>query len=87
MSYLLTNELIHMTLVVPKEIAGHFQHLFESMDNLCQCSTPAVEAGSRQRQLELTAPIEWRDELERVVEFLQEKYPVIQVTGYVQKDL
>ncbi|MFP5459145.1 MAG: hypothetical protein ACLGG7_10455 [Bacteriovoracia bacterium] len=84
--YLLTKEVLHLTLRVPKNDAGFILHLIEASDNLCFATTLAVETGAGWRDLLLRAPIEWAPELRRFVEKLQETIPVSVIEDRVVKD-
>lgn len=84
--YLLSKEVLHLTIRVPKEDAGFVLHLLEGSDNLCFPTTLTVEPHSQWRDLLLRAPIEWETELRRWLLELQSSIPILVLEDRVIKD-
>lgn len=75
--YHLTKEIVFLVWRVPRENAGYIQQILESHDNLCVCSTRApLPDHPGTRDMEFYSPIEWEQELRRVLGSLAEKIPV-----------
>ncbi len=77
MRYSLTKEVALFVLLVPKELAGFVQHLLEAQDNLCTYTTEPVTEETGTREIRLRAPVEWRSELRRWIEFVVAQHPTI----------
>lgn len=84
--YLLSKQVLCLTLRVPKPDAGHLLHLLESCDNLCFPTTLPVESGVGWRDLLLRAPIEWEAELRRWVAQVSRDIPVSIIEDRVVSD-
>ena len=84
--YLLSKEVLCLTIRVSKEDAGYVLHLLEACDNLCFPTTLPVEKGAGWRDLLLRAPIEWEVELRRWLAELEKEIPVSVIEDRVIKD-
>jgi len=84
--YLLSKEVLHLTIRVPKEDAGFILHILEASDNLCFPTTLPVEPHSQWRDLLLRAPIEWEEELRRWLGEMQRNIPILVLEDRVMKD-
>lgn len=84
--YLLTKEVLHLTIRVPKNDAGYILHLLEARDNLCFPTTLPVENGVGWRDLLLRAPIEWESELRKFLNEIQKEIPISITEDRVEKD-
>ncbi len=84
--YLLSKEVLHLSIRVPKNEAGFLLHLLESQDNLCFPTTLPFENGDGWRDLLLRAPIEWEKELRRFLGVIQKKVPILVLEDRIQKD-
>ncbi len=74
--YLLSKEVLCLTVRVAKADAGHVLHLLEACDNLCFATTLPNDSGVGWRDLLLRAPIDWENELRRWLAEIQKTIPV-----------
>lgn len=84
--YLLSKEVLCLTIRVSKEDAGYLLHLLEACDNLCFPTTLPFEKGAGWRDLLLRAPIEWEAELRRWLTEIQKEIPVSVIEDRIIKD-
>jgi hypothetical protein len=71
-SYLLSKELYHCVLRVPKDEAFFVYFTFEASEGLCFFSTLDESLGGQYRDLDVKCPIEAREDLKRVIHRLQQ---------------
>ncbi len=82
-----TKEVVYLAWRVPRERAGHIQHILEAHDNLCVCTTRAPDpALPETRDMVTYAPIEWEGELRRVWDGIAKRIPVLKIEDRTLRD-
>ena len=79
-------ELVRYLLKMPKEQSSFLYFLLEGHDNLCFYSTLPHQTGDKDRQMELFATIEFKDDLDRLWENLKDSLQLEVISLQVVKD-
>lgn len=70
---------VFLTIRVRKQDSAFVYHIFEAHEGICSYSTLDHEAGSLYRDLEFQVPIDFLNEVERVLKELGESLDVIRL--------
>jgi hypothetical protein len=74
--YHLTKELLHYVIRVPKDQASFVYFTLESHENLAFYSTLDDSLGTKFRDIDLKAPIEWKNEVDHLLVQLSKSFPI-----------
>ncbi len=69
-NYYQSKKLFRITVVVDKDKASFLYFTLEASEGLCFYSTVAFEQGQATRTIEIWGPIEWADEVNRILDSL-----------------
>lgn len=69
-------KLYHFILQVPKEHSAFLYFTLEASDGLGFYSTLDHQVGDSNRQIEIKGPIEFKDELKRLIVVLNKQFPI-----------
>ena len=81
-----SNQLIHLTIRVPKEESAFTYFQFESNEGLCFYSTLESSMGQGYRDLDIKGHVSLKSEIFHVIEKLQEKFSVEILTEEIIED-
>lgn len=71
---------VFLTIRLRKQDSAFVYHVFEAHEGICSYSTLDHEPGSFYRDLEFQVPIDFIDEVERVLKELGESFDVIRLS-------
>jgi hypothetical protein len=82
-TYHLTKELVHYVVRVPKDFSSFLYFTLEAHENLAFYSTLDDSLGSKFRDIDIKAPIEWKQEIEHLLQNLSKQFSIEYLTNEI----